>query len=349
MKKLDTDWIVKASGQPNKDDLLNDNYPTGGGHLKIFQHQHIVMIMGLMASGKSSMSKFYIDQGYVWINRDALGGTIKGLEKYVRAALKEKKSVVLDNTFPTKKSRELFVNLAKEYNIPIDCIHLNTSLNDAERNYCHRMLSITGKALSYEEMKKLKHPNVFDPYVLTNYLKNLELPSLEEGFSTVRTMSFVRKIDPEYKNKAIIFDYDGTLRITNNGGMYPTDPSHVGILPGRKEKLQELKEDGYILLGISNQSGIATWKLTMEQAKACFDKTNELLGQKIDYLFCPHPSWPIKCWCRKPHLFNAVQFIEKYKLDVSQTFFVGDYKTDQEMAEKIGFKYYDQKDFFKEI
>lgn len=309
-------------------------------------HQHIMLIMGMMASGKSSKAKFYIDKGYVWINRDALGGTIKGLEKYVRAALDENKSVVLDNTFPTKKSRELFIKIAKEYNIPIDCIHVTISLEDAERNFCHRMLSIAGKALSYEEMKALKHPNIFDPYVLTNYQKNLEPPTLEEGFSTIRIMPFHRKVDPEYKNKALICDYDSTLRITK-GGLYPTSPEQVEILPKSKDKLQEYKDKGYLLLGISNQSGISNNKLTYEQAKTCFDKTNELLGQEIDYLFCPHPSWPNRCWCRKPRMFHAIQFIEKYKLDVSQTIFVGDYHTDQEMAERVGFKYFDQKDFFE--
>ena len=81
--------------------------------------------------------------------------------------------------------------------------------------------------------------------------------------------------------------------------------------------------------GISNQSGIAKGELTVADAEACFQRTNELLGVEIEFLYCPHRVPPISCYCRKPQVGLAVQLIEKHKLDRSKTIFVGDMTTDK--------------------
>jgi HAD superfamily hydrolase (TIGR01662 family) len=117
-------------------------------------------------------------------------------------------------------------------------------------------------------------------------------------------------------------------------------------MPGRKEKLQALAASGVKLLGVSNQGDIARYRLTVEQAKACFERTNELLGVKIEYVFCPHNPAPIQCYCRKPMPGLGVQFIERYKLDRNKVVYVGDMTTDKTFAARSLIKYIDQAAYF---
>lgn len=99
-------------------------------------------------------------------------------------------------------------------------------------------------------------------------------------------------------------------------------------------------------MGISNQSCIAKNVATKEEVIACFDKTNELLGQNIDYKFCPHEQRHYNCYCRKPQAGLAAEFIEKYKLNPEECIFVGDQPSDMQLAEKCGFRFYGIKEFF---
>ena len=88
--------------------------------------------------------------------------------------------------------------------------------------------------------------------------------------------------------------------------------------------------------------------MTEEQAIECFERTNELLEVEVDYKFCPHPSYPQICYCRKPMPGMAVEFIEIYKLNPSKCIMVGDSTTDKTFATRSGFQYIEPEDFFKE-
>jgi HAD superfamily hydrolase (TIGR01662 family) len=305
-----------------------------------------VMIVGYPAAGKTSLVKELEDQGHVRLNRDDMGGKLTTLVRPMQKHLQDGKSVVLDNTFPTTQSRQPFIDACFRSKHKIRCIHLDTSIEDAQFNACMRMMERYNRILMPEEVKMAKHPNTFPPAVLFKFRKEFEKPTTDEGFAAVDTKSFKRK-EKGYTNKALILDYDGTLRETAGGGKWPVKPSEVRILPGRKEKLQEYVDQGYILLGISNQSGIAKGNPTDQGAKHCFDRTNELLGFEIEYLYCPHRVPPVTCFCRKPMPGLGVQFIEKHKLDRSQTIYVGDQTSDKTFAGRCGFKYIDQKKFFK--
>ena len=161
-------------------------------------------------------------------------------------------------------------------------------------------------------------------------------------------VKFVRKEDPTFTNKALIVDYDGTLRECIGGNeKYPVSKDQIEIKPGRTKVLQAYKDKGYILLGISNQSGIAKGELSEATAIELFDHTNKLLGIDIAYRFCSHQSAPISCYCRKPMCGVGVEFILKHKLDRKNCIFVGDMTTDKTFASRAGFQYVDQAEFFK--
>lgn len=306
------------------------------------------MVVGYPASGKSTVTKGLIKKGAVPLNRDTEGGTIVGLLPKLEALLKDGKDVVLDNTFPTIEVRKPFIDLAKKYNADVSCTLMGTSIEDAQFNVVQRAIGLIGKFPTPEAIKAAKHTNIFPPTVLFKYKKEFQKPTVEEGFSKVEVQKFVRLENTEFTNKALIVDYDGTLRECIGGNeKFPVSKDQIEIKGGRTKVLQAYKDKGYILLGISNQSGIAKGELSEQTAIELFEHTNKGLGIDIEYRFCPHQSAPISCYCRKPMSGIGVEFILKHKLRAKDCIMVGDMTTDKTFASRSGFQYVDQADFFK--
>lgn len=312
----------------------------------------ITIIMGYNAAGKSTLVEQFVNKGYHRINRDTTGGSLSGQVKHVREAFGKKiTKVVLDNTYRNRESRAPLLEYAKAEGVRIRCVHLQTSFEDAQLNACIRQVAKLGRLLMPEEYKTIKDPNLFPPAALFSYRKQFEEPTLEEGFCEIELHPFVRRPLPaEYKNAALILDYDDNLRTSTGKEKYPCDPNDIRLLPGRTDRIQRYMKENKVklLLGASNQSGIGKGIITQAQAEACFAHTNKLLGLEIDVQFCPHNSPPkCFCYCRKPAPGMAVVFIEKYKLDPKQVLFVGDQTSDKTWAERAGFQFQHTSEFFK--
>lgn len=304
----------------------------------------VIMLVGFPASGKSSVAKKYKD--FVYLNRDTEGGKVNSLVPKMVDAVKNKKSVLLDNTFLTKEMRQPFIKACNELGICVECIQMDTSLEDAQFNSCLRMIRKYGKLLSNDEIKKAKSPNMFPIAALFAARKKFEEPTIDEGFNAISKHNFVREWPSDYTNKALLLDYDGTLRITSSGEKYPRSPKDVVILKGRQSKLDEYLNRGYILLGVSNQSGIGSDEVSEEAVVESFEYTNSLLNHKIDYRYCPHRAGPGGCYCRKPQVGLGALLIEQYKLLPSSCIFVGDQTTDASFAKRCGFQYQNADTFF---
>ena len=308
--------------------------------------QEVVMVLGAPASGKSTLAQPFIDQGYHYANRDKAGGTVAGLIPAMVNALKMGKSVVLDNLFTTAAERAPFLAEARKSNIIARCIWLDTSIEDAQINALRRMWKHYRKIFwTAEDLKPIKNPNMFPSAVLFKYRKNFEAPTTAEGFEKVEKKKFVR-LPWEYTGKAIILDADDTVRRSSGEKVYPLKVQDVQVLPKRKEILAKYAKEGYLILGASNQSAIAKGELTLETAQACFDKTNELLGMKIDWVFCPHRIPPLGCYCRKPGSGMGIYLIETYKINPILSVFVGDMTSDATFAKRLGLQFSLAKDFF---
>lgn len=311
----------------------------------------LAMTVGLPAAGKSTIVDEYITKGFAKLSRDDVGGGLEAtglintkLNDWIRMG---KEKIIMDSTYMTKDVRKHVIDIAKKNGYKITCLHVSSSIEDSMFNAVSRMIGRHGKLfMKADDYKKSKDPNMFPPAALYKANKVIEKPTMAEGFDEIKIIPFKRKANG-YTNRVILFDYDGTLRKTKSGGIYPTDPNDIEILPGRTQKLNELKKQGYIILGVSNQSGVAKGILTYEMADRCFKRTNELLDFDIDYRFCSHSVLPITCYCRKPGVGFGVEFIEKYKLDPSQCIMVGDMKTDETFAKRCGFKYVHADQFFK--
>lgn len=318
----------------------------------------IVIIMGYNAAGKSSLVREFEDLGYHRINRDLTGGSLDGQAKLAKEAVaKGQRRVVLDNTYLTIESRESIIAAGKELGVPVRCVWLTTSFEDAQFNACLRMVERTGRILTPEELKKSKDPNLFPPIALYGARKKFtgddkdlkhkgkQHPTLKEGFSKVEERAFVRRWPKDYVNEAVIFDFDDTLRRSTGDHPWPVKAEDVELLPGRKEKLRRLAAQKKLLLGASNQSAVAKG-LPEADCVRCFERTLELLGVRFEYLFCPHRVPPVSCYCRKPAPAMGALFIVKHKLDPSKCVYVGDSTSDRTFAGRCGFRFQTPEEYF---
>jgi HAD superfamily hydrolase (TIGR01662 family) len=190
-------------------------------------------------------------------------------------------------------------------------------------------------------------PNLPPPPAMQKWLDSLEAPDSDEGFSAIDRIPFVRKHDPLHRNKGLLLDVDGTLRITKSGEIYPRSASDVTLLPNRKEVLSRWIEDGYQLFFVSNQSGVASGKLTLMDAQMAFLRTVELLELPVtEIAFCPHPAFPVGCFCRKPMPGLGVYLARKYQLSYEEMIMVGDMDSDRHFADGLGIRYKDASEFF---
>ncbi len=125
---------------------------------------------------------------------------------------------------------------------------------------------------------------------------------------------------------AVFLDRDGTL-IEDPG--YLNDPERVRLLPGVGAALARLHRAGFLLLVVTNQSGIARRLVTPEQYQSVADRLHELstlAGGPIDQqYFCPHlPELSGPCQCRKPGLLLFQQAIFEWQLEPAECWWIGD-------------------------
>jgi HAD superfamily hydrolase (TIGR01662 family) len=313
--------------------------------------QEVVLVGGMPAGGKTTVTRQYTEQGYQRLNRDTVGGKVDDLLPRLEQLLAAGESVVMDNMYATREGRAGAVKLAKKLGVPIRFVLMDTSLEDAQLNACLRMMERCGKVLHPEDHKQAayKHdPNLFPVAVLYRYRKEFQEPTTAEGFAAVEKVKFVRQYPAEWKNKAVIFDFDGTLRTHEGKEKFPLKPAEVRALVERAGKVREYEAKGYLPLGASNQSGIAKGLLTAADAEACFAETLRQLGLKFQEVrYCPHKVPPISCYCRKPGPGMGVELIVKYKLDPRQCLYVGDLGTDASFAARCGFQFVDHNEFFR--
>src|SRR5262249_51503816 len=142
---------------------------------------------------------------------------------------------------------------------------------------------------------------------------------------------FVRRLDASHTDKAIFLDVDGTVRKTKSGEIYPRHPDDVELLPGRRDILAKYIADGYRVFFLSNQSGVASGQVAQQAVEAAFQRTVQLLNLPIaEIAYCPHPAFPVGCYCRKPMPGLGVYLLWKHRLARENVIMVGDMKSDMD-------------------
>ncbi len=308
-------------------------------------------MVGFPASGKSREVESYVKKGYSVLSRDKEGGNVIDLLPKMKALIASNSDIVLDCTFVTAEGRKPFIDAAKASNCEITCHWMTTTVEDCQINALIRMYDRYGKCFLHPDDLKdpivKKDPNMFPITVLFTMKKNFNKPDISEGFDKIIKTNFERVYRSDFTQKALFLDYDGCLRDVPADAefKFPTKKSEVKII-ANPTILKEYKDKGYILLGASNQSGIARKQVTKEAVEECFCETNKQLGLDIEVSYCSHNVPPV-CYCRKPQSGLFVPAIMKHKIDIKNSIFVGDQTTDETSANRLGMKFVYADQFFK--
>jgi D-glycero-D-manno-heptose 1,7-bisphosphate phosphatase len=127
---------------------------------------------------------------------------------------------------------------------------------------------------------------------------------------------------------AVFLDRDGTV-VEDPPPGFLHQPGKVKLLPSAGEAIRRLNDAGYLVVAVTNQSGIARGLYTVADYEAVQRRLTELLATHHARLdgsyFCPHhPAFTGPCDCRKPgtKLFKDAQ--AALGVDFTRSWWVGD-------------------------
>lgn len=148
------------------------------------------------------------------------------------------------------------------------------------------------------------------------------------------------------QNKAAFIDRDGNL-IHETGYLNSVDK--VKFYSRSIKALRLLKDKGYKVIVVTNQSGVARGYITEAFVKSVHAHIDSLLkkhGLKIDgYYYCPHHAkkaiikkYLVDCGCRKPKtgMIKAAQ--KKFNINLKESFVIGDKLTDVHLGKNAKMK-----------
>ncbi len=138
-------------------------------------------------------------------------------------------------------------------------------------------------------------------------------------------------------NKCVFLDRDGVINRDYVDYVYTAEK--LEILPGVRESLESLKRSGYLLIVITNQSGIAQGLYTREQMRECHRLVQEYCQHTIDHFYYSpwHPKMT-ESLTRKPGSLMFEKAIAKYNIDTRLSWMIGDKERDLVPAQKLGIK-----------
>ena len=145
------------------------------------------------------------------------------------------------------------------------------------------------------------------------------------------------------KKPAVFIDRDGTM---NEQMGYVNHLSRFKILPRVPQAVRMLNHHGFLVLVVSNQSGVARGYYPLDLVKTLHHllvtRIREKKGSIDGIFFCPHhpagsvPEFSRDCDCRKPKTGLIEQACKSFEIDLLRSIVVGDMCTDMELAQRAG-------------
>lgn len=138
-------------------------------------------------------------------------------------------------------------------------------------------------------------------------------------------------------SRCVFLDRDGVLNKDNPN--YTFTIENFEILPGVAEALQLLKKVDYLLVVVTNQSGIDKGIYTIDQMKECHAYLQQVCNGAIDHFyFSPYHRTINESLLTKPRSLMFEKAIAKYGIDPGQSWMVGDRGRDLIPARALGIR-----------
>ena len=163
-----------------------------------------------------------------------------------------------------------------------------------------------------------------------------ETPRIQEAYLVAGHMMCELVERNMFGRKAILIDRDDTIA---KDVPYCDDPNNLVLFKGVPQSIKRLNDAGYLVIIVTNQSGIGRGRFTEDtltkiHEKMIFDIEHGG-GHVDDIFFCPHHP-DDKCGCRKPSIGMGIAAVKKHHIDVKGSFMIGNSDSDMEFGENLG-------------
>jgi D,D-heptose 1,7-bisphosphate phosphatase len=143
--------------------------------------------------------------------------------------------------------------------------------------------------------------------------------------------------------KAVFLDKDGTIL---EDVPYNVDPAKMRFTDGAAEGLRMLAQAGFLLVVVSNQSGIARGYFPASALEPVLQQLDEMFREAgvelAAFYYCPHlpdgavPEYSRECDCRKPAPGLILRAANELSLDLNASWTIGDKASDIEAGTRAG-------------
>lgn len=285
---------------------------------KPHENAYVVLLMGIPGAGKSRLAKDYVARGYVRLNRDERGGSLRELTTALDEELASGgRRVVLDNTWLTRAARSYVIEAASKHRIATRCIWLDITLAQAQVNVVDRILERFGSLPTPEELRVVSRhePAMLTPTAQMRALRELEAPSVEEGFGAVEHVPFARTDAP----------------LQSRGGVFVA--ATVLTHPGWERRLDQA--DG------AAPHLVFDWKPDGDAGvlAASVARVAAEVSGPVDAALCSHAAGPPVCWCRPPLPGLLLAFARAHGIDPSRSTLVGTAPAHRTLAATLGARF----------
>lgn len=142
--------------------------------------------------------------------------------------------------------------------------------------------------------------------------------------------------------RAVFIDRDGTINVEKE---YLYRAEEFEFIPGAAAAIRLLNEAGFLVVVVTNQSGVARGYYTEEDVHLLHRHISSLLdqaGSRVDaWYYCPHHpdgrgSYALPCRCRKPHPGMLREAALRFDIDLESSIMIGDKLIDIEAGRAAG-------------
>jgi aryl-alcohol dehydrogenase-like predicted oxidoreductase len=274
----------------------------------------VVVVMGIPGAGKSRVAEEYVGRGYVRLNRDERGGSLRELAGALEAELASgARELVLDNTYLTRASRSYVVETAGRHGVAARCIWIDTPLAQAQVNLVERLLERVGSLPDPDELRALARAEqgILAPRSQMRAFRELEEPSRDEGFASVERIPFVR--EPSKGLRTGVFVAAAALQ-------------DLSVLDGGD------RDAPHLIFDWSDGGSV-------EDLAPLVAHVSAKVSGPVEAAMCPHGGGPPSCWCRPPLPGLVLAFARRHGVDPSRSTLIGAATAHRTLANTLGARY----------
>jgi len=277
----------------------------------------IVLVMGIPGAGKSRVAARYVKRGYVRLNRDERGGSLRALAQELDAQLETGlRRAVLDNTYLTRSARSHVVETAERHSLVVRCVWLDTPLAQAQVNLVERLLDRFGSLPTPEQIRAAarREPWLMLPTSQMRALRELEPPSADEGFTAIDRVPFSRTSVRRGRSGVFV----GAAATESCGILHAL----AGADPDAPHLVFDWSVDSQARALRSHAARVA-----------------KVVSGPVEVAVCPHPGGPPSCWCRPPLPGMPLAFARARSVDPARSVLVGCSPAHRTLAAALGARY----------